>query len=80
MSRAAEEVLEAALALPEDERVEVVARLQESVSGSVESVLSPEWKQEIARRIQELEEGTVESIPAEEVDRQMLEKYGFLAD
>ena len=80
MSRAAEEVLEAAMALTEEERAEVAERLQESVSPFATPEIAAAWKKEIARRIQEADEGTVPSVPEEEVDRRLREKYGFLAD
>jgi putative addiction module component (TIGR02574 family) len=79
MSRTAEEVLEAALALPEEERAKVAARLQESVSAFATAEIAAAWKKEVARRIQELDEGVVPSIPAEEVHRQLREKHGFSA-
>ncbi|HEY2411123.1 MAG TPA: addiction module protein [Pirellulaceae bacterium] len=80
MSRTAEEFLEAAMALTEEERAEVAARLQESVSPFATQEIAAAWKKEIARRIQEADEGIVPSIPEEEVDRLLKEKYGFLAD
>ena len=80
LSRAAEEVLEAAMALSNEERAEILARMQESTSVFATPEIAAAWKKEIARRIQEADEGTVPSVPEEEVDRLLKEKYGFLAD
>ena len=80
MSQTAEQVLEAAMALPEAERAQVAARLQESVGGFATPEIAAAWKKEIARRIKEADEGGEPSISAEEVDRRLREKYGFLTD
>lgn len=80
MSRSAEEILEAAMALSAEERAEVAARLQESLGGFESPEIAAAWEEEIARRIKEADEGKVASIPAEEVDRRLREKYGFLTD
>lgn len=80
MSLTAEQVLEAALALPFDERAEVVARLQDSVGTFATPELAAEWEEEIARRIKEADEGKEPSIPEEEVYRILRERHGFLTD
>lgn len=80
MSQSAEDVLEAALALPEIERAEVVARLQESMSGFASPEIAEAWDLEIAARLKAIDDGSVEMIPAEEVYRQLREKYGIFAD
>ena len=77
MSRNAEEVLEAALALPEAERAEVVARLQESIGGFADAEIAAAWEAEIADRLKAIDDGSVELIPAEEVHRELRQKYGF---
>ncbi len=77
MSRAAEEVLEAAMALSDEERAEVAARLQESLGGFATPQIAAEWDAEIAARLKEIDEGSVQMIPAEEVHRELRDKYGF---
>jgi hypothetical protein len=57
MSRTAEQILEAAMALSEAERAEVAARLQESVGMFGDPEIAAAWKEEIARRIKEADEG-----------------------
>jgi len=77
MSRAAEEVLEATMALSEEERAEVAARLQESLGGFATPEIAAAWEEEIAARLKQIDEGSVEMIPAEEVHRELRKKYGF---
>jgi putative addiction module component (TIGR02574 family) len=77
MSHAAEQLLEAAMALPDDERAEVVARLQESLGGFANAEIAAEWEAEIADRLKAIDDGSVELIPAEEVHRELRKKYGF---
>jgi putative addiction module component (TIGR02574 family) len=80
MSRTAEQVLEAAMALPEAERAEVAARLQDTLGVFSDPEIAAAWKAEIARRIKEADEGGEPSISQEEVDRRLREKYCFLTD
>ena len=80
MSLTANQILEAALALPYEERSEVAIRLAESVEGFASPEIEAAWNEEIARRIKEADEGGVPSIPAEEVYRQLRADYGVLAD
>ncbi|MEM7157574.1 MAG: addiction module protein [Myxococcota bacterium] len=63
MTSAAQEVLQAALALPADEREEIV----EALSNSLETdSLGPQWREEIARRLQKIEAGDAVFHDAEE--------------
>ena len=80
MSRAAEEVLEAAMALNADERAEVVARLQASLGGFETPEIAAAWDQEIAERIRAIDAGEVELLTEEEVNNRLRGKYGPLFD
>lgn len=80
MSLTAEQVLEAALNLPYDERSQVAIRLAESVEGFATPEIEAAWKAEIARRIKEADERQGEYVSEEEFERRMNEKYGPLAD
>lgn len=80
MSRAAEEVLEAAMALSEEERAEVVARLNESLGGFATPEIAAEWSEEIAERIRAIDADEVELMTEEEVNNRLREKYGSLFD
>jgi putative addiction module component (TIGR02574 family) len=77
MSRAAEAVLEAAMALSENDRAEVAARLQQSVGNYASPEVAAAWEAEIADRLRAIDEGSVELIPAEEVHAKLRKKYGF---
>jgi hypothetical protein len=77
MSPAASQVLEAAMSLPESERAEVTARLQETIRGFATAEIAEEWEAEIADRLREIDDGTVELIPAEVVHAELRKKYGF---
>ncbi len=73
MTSAAREVLQAALALPTDEREELVGAL----SSSLEPIaLSPQWQEEIARRLQRIEDGDATFHDAENHLQSLRAKYG----
>ncbi|MEX1362395.1 MAG: addiction module protein [Nannocystaceae bacterium] len=63
MTSAAQEVLQAALALPSDEREELVGALSHSLEPASSS---PEWQEELARRLQKIEAGDAVFHDAEE--------------
>ncbi|MCA9708874.1 MAG: addiction module protein [Myxococcales bacterium] len=73
MTSAAREVLQAALALPADEREELVGVLSSSLEPRA---LSPEWQAELDRRLQRIEEGAATFHDAEEHLRSLRAKYG----
>jgi putative addiction module component (TIGR02574 family) len=57
MSRSAAEVLEEALALPEDQRAQVAEKLVASLDGDVDPGAETEWGVEIERRLARIEAG-----------------------
>jgi putative addiction module component (TIGR02574 family) len=63
-----DEILKAALGLPEDEREKLVDELAASLRRS--DALSPAWEAEIARRLRTLEAGEAITVPADEVFEQ----------
>ena len=65
MSPDARRVLEDALALPEDSRLDLVEALIESLNVSADppGEVEAAWTDEIARRIKEAETGAVKPIP-----------------
>ena len=67
MTSAARKILEAALALDEPERAEIVNVLSESLAAPA-IALSERWTEEIGRRITELEDGTVTPVEMREVE------------
>ena len=73
MTSAAEKILKQALALPPEDREELVGALSESLDPVR---LSPEWEGEIARRIAKIEAGEAVLHDAEEHVEKLLKKYG----
>ena len=72
MTSAAKKILEEALALPQDEREELVGELSRSFD-PVE--LSPEWEAEIARRVRQIESGEAVFHDAEQHLKSLRAKY-----
>jgi hypothetical protein len=62
MGRSAAEVLEAALALPEEQRAEVAEKLLASLDGEVDADAESEWGAEIERRLSRIESGQAKSV------------------
>ncbi len=77
MSRTAEQVLEAAMALTEAERADLATRLRNSLTDPIDHEIEDVWDQEIADRLKAIDDGSEELIPAEEVHRELRKKYGF---
>jgi putative addiction module component (TIGR02574 family) len=76
MTRHAEDVLQAALTLPEEERVEIVGMLLESLESSTDSDVESAWKQEVAARVAALDAGEIETIPWSEVRDRLRTRLG----
>lgn len=66
MNKAATEVLEAALALPDDERAKLAELLIESLDGAPDAGQETAWAAEIERRLERIEAGVAKSLPMEE--------------
>jgi putative addiction module component (TIGR02574 family) len=71
-----EQVFDAALALPEGERVELVEALIASLQPDDRPPFDESWREVIRRRSSELRSGQVTPVPWEEVKRQAREKAG----
>ncbi len=56
------EILERALALPVEARVEIITRLLETLEGD-DADVEAAWNAEIARRVAQLDAGEVTTIP-----------------
>jgi putative addiction module component (TIGR02574 family) len=76
MNAAGEEVLNAALALPDEDRLEVVEALIVSLQPADRPPFDESWREIIRRRSAELESGQVVGVPWAEVKRQAREKAG----
>ncbi len=66
MTQAAEELLQKALELPEEDRDRIADSLWRSVHGGTAESIAQEWRIEIERRIAEIDEGKVEKRPWDE--------------
>jgi putative addiction module component (TIGR02574 family) len=62
MQRSAAEVLEAALALTEDERAQVAAKLVASLDGESDPDAEAAWGEEIERRLARIEAGQSKNV------------------
>ncbi len=74
MSAALEQIEQQALALPPQERAQLVDKLWESLGDTTYPYLSKEWRSEIDRRCGEVDEGKVKMIPGELVMREARRK------
>ncbi len=70
MTRAAKDIVKAAIQLPENERVQVVEQLLASLETTIDEDVDAAWAAEIERRSRQIKEGTVSLIPWEEVKSQ----------
>src|SRR5713101_6241774 len=69
MTQEARDLLQKALALPENERAELAGNLLSSLDTTVDQNVDAAWQQEVARRLDEVQSGKVETIPSEEVQQ-----------
>jgi putative addiction module component (TIGR02574 family) len=76
MTAAAEQLLNAALALPDEDRLEFVEALIVSLQPSEAPPFDDSWREVIQRRSAELRSGKVTPIPWEEVKRRARENTG----
>ena len=68
-----EQIVAAALALPEDDRLELIDRLIESLDGPPDDDVERAWADEIARRLEEVRSGKVVTVPWEVVRKRLQE-------
>lgn len=76
MSLTTEQLLDAVLALPEEERLEVAEAVLASLQPANQSPLEESWREVVRGRSAELRSGQVIGIPWEEVRRRAREKAG----
>jgi putative addiction module component (TIGR02574 family) len=60
-------VLDAARKLPDNQRLQLIDALWETVSPEAEAAFSEEWAAEIERRVAELNAGTAKTVPWSQV-------------
>lgn len=76
MSLTTEELLDAALALPDTDRLEFVEALAASLQPADRTPFDESWRDTIQRRSAELRSGAVAAVPWADVKRQAREKTG----
>jgi putative addiction module component (TIGR02574 family) len=76
MNLTAEQLLDAVLALPVEDRLEVAEAVFASLQSSDQPPLDESWREVIRRRSAELQSGQVVGVPWEEVKRRAREKAG----
>lgn len=76
MMPAPDSVFEAALALPDDDRVELAAALLASLQPADRPPFPAAWREVIERRSREVASGQVQPVPWDEVKRQARERAG----
>jgi putative addiction module component (TIGR02574 family) len=76
MTSSARSVLEAALALPEDERRRVAEAILDSLAQESEPEIETAWRDEVMRRIEEVQRGEVVPVPWSEVKQRIREALG----
>ena len=69
MTREAKEILERALALPDNERAEVAGNLIASLDTALDPDADAAWQDEVARRWDEIRSGRVKTVSLDEVQR-----------
>ena len=69
MTQKAYELLQKALALPENERAELAGSLIASLDAIVGLDLDAAWQQEVVRRLHDVQSGKVETISWKEVQQ-----------
>ena len=74
MDTHAEQVLQTALRLPPDDRVEIAESLIQSLDEERAADIEAAWADEIKRRIEEIDKGQAKMIPWDEAIRSMREK------
>lgn len=83
MGNEARKLLEAALALPKNERADIAEKLIASVdaessapSEATDADVEQAWADEIVRRVERIERGEAKGSPFEEVKARMLARFG----
>jgi putative addiction module component (TIGR02574 family) len=73
MARDAQEILDAALKLNDQEKAAIAASLIESLDPDYDEGCDEAWAAEVAKRMRELDSGQVKTIPWSEARRMILQ-------
>jgi putative addiction module component (TIGR02574 family) len=74
MKRPAKDIVNAAIRLPENDRLEIVEELLASLEPQSDEDVDAAWAAEVERRSDEIKQGIVRPIPWEEVKSQARER------
>ncbi len=74
MKQSAKKVLNAALGLPEPDRVKVAEELLATLEGKPQKDADAAWADEIERRTGEIEQGKVKSVPWSKVKKSAMRR------
>src|SRR5436309_14190660 len=69
MTQEAQELLQKALALPENERAELAGNLISSLDATVDPDVDVAWQQEVVRRLDQVQSGEVKTVAWEKVQQ-----------
>jgi putative addiction module component (TIGR02574 family) len=75
MPRESRQVIDDALSLPVEARVQLVEKLLQSLNLPTQSEVEEAWAKEVDRRIAEVEKGEAKLVPGEEVFARLRRKY-----
>ncbi len=75
MPTAADRVVDKALELPADARIDLVDRILSSLNLPTRPDIDRMWAEEAERRVAEIDRGEVELVPGEEVFAKIRQKY-----
>lgn len=76
MERADDKVIEEALSLPADERLNLIEKLLLSLNLPIDEEIDRMWAEEAEHRVSQIEEGKVKLVPGDEVFKKIRKKYG----
>jgi putative addiction module component (TIGR02574 family) len=74
MPTVADRILDQALSLPADARMDLVERLLASLNLPTQAEIDRQWAEEAERRVAQIERGEVELIPGEQVFEKIRKK------
>ena len=74
MKQSAKQVLNAALGLPEPDRVKVAEELLAALEGKPQKNADAAWAEEIERRTREIEHGAVKPVPWSKVKKSAMRR------
>ena len=74
MKQSAKKILNAALGLPEPDRVKVAEELLATLEGKPEKAVDAAWAEEIERRTGEIEHGKVKPVPWSKVKKSAMRR------